>query len=174
MKLHSSRRTSLSSTLSIALAATALSLSIASLSHAQFYGDTSDEQRASMTTDKEMADALSKLNSACGSKVTAAIEWKAYASFADADRGGRTKDNLYTIANSLATPVVRDIASSCSDEIFKNNFAKKVKAISFRPTKGKISAAAPAYSFKIEGGTLVVNYNFQSADDSNLGFRKII
>lgn len=151
-----------------------VSLGAASISHADPYGETSDEQRASLSSDEKVAEYMAKMNAKCGTAITAAIEWKTYASITQADRGDRTADNVYGIAGGQAADVVGNLTSSCEDDLFKKNMAKKVKSIVFRPTKGKVSGQNPSHTFALSSGVLTVTYNFQSSNDSMMGYKKLI
>jgi hypothetical protein len=129
------------------------------------YGDNSSEQTATSEVDAKIAEEMTKLNAACGTAATAAVEWKSYASFVEADRDGRTTDNIYGIAADQTLPVLRMIADSCDNAIFKANVLRKLKSIKLVPTKGlEINAANPSHTYKLADGVFTVNYNFQTSN----------
>ncbi|MGB4811729.1 MAG: hypothetical protein WBP13_04510 [Methylophilaceae bacterium] len=131
------------------------------------YGVNSDEQKATATVEAQKSEALEALNKACGTKATATINWKAYASFSASDLDGRTMDNVYQIAEAQTLDVLREMAFGCtSDAFYKSNVTKKLKAISFTPVKGEVSVKNPSHTYKLSNGTLAVNYNFQTTNSS--------
>jgi hypothetical protein len=134
-----------------------------------YYGETSQEQNGAKSSEEKMADGLELLNKKCGSQATANIDWNAYGTFTEADRDGRTRDNIYLIAGTLVYDTLSIIAQRCeSDAIFKGNVAKKVKTIAFTPAKGKLGPKNPSHVYKLSGGVLAVKYNFQSMNQDNL------
>jgi hypothetical protein len=130
------------------------------------YGDNIAEQKTTQRVEDEMAEFVSKLNAACGTNIKASIDWKAYSTFGDADREGRTIVNLYEMAGSLTRTPLINLASGCKDsEIVKAAVVKKVKTITFTVTKGKVSLKVPSHTFKANNGVLAITYNFQNAND---------
>jgi hypothetical protein len=137
----------------------------ASVAAADPYGDNSSEQTATSEADAKIAEQMTLLNAACGTTATAAIEWKSYASFVEADRDGRTTDNIYGIAAEQTLPVLRMITDGCENAIFKANVLRKLKSIKLVPTKGlEINAANPSHTYKLADGVFTVNYNFQTSN----------
>jgi hypothetical protein len=133
------------------------------------YGDNTKEQKATQSVDQEMAAATEKLNAACSTQITAAIDWKAYATFTEADRAGRTMDNIYSIARSQTIFALRNITDGCKekDGLFKANVAKKLKRIVFTPSKAKeVNAKNPSHTFKLADGVFTVTYNFKMSNES--------
>jgi hypothetical protein len=133
------------------------------------YGDNTKEQKATQLVDQEMAEVTEKLNAACGTQITAAIDWKAYATFTEADRAGRTMDNIYGIARSQTMFTLRNITDGCKekDGLFKANVAKKLKRVVFTPSKAKeVNAKNPSHTFKLVDGVFTVTYNFQKTNES--------
>jgi hypothetical protein len=140
---------------------------LAGVTSAEPYGDNTNEQKATQAVEQELAEVTELMNSACGTNITTSIDWKAYASFTESDRAGRTMSNIYEISESQTMSIIRDIASGCSDAIFKANVVKKVKSIKFSPTKEKeVNAKIPSHKFKVANGVLSVSYNFQTSNDS--------
>lgn len=134
------------------------------------YGENTKEQKATQSVDQEMAEATEKLNAACGTQITAAIDWKAYATFTEADRAGRTMDNIYSIAKSQTIFALRNITDGCKgkDGLFKANVAKKLKSVVFTPSKAKeVNTKNPSHTFKLANGVFTVTYNFQKTNDSS-------
>jgi hypothetical protein len=143
-------------------------LTLAGNTFAEPYGENTLEQRASQRSDDKINDALEKLNATCGTKITAAINWKAYGSFTEAERAGRTTHNIYEIAGDQTAGSLYSIMEGCKDDtIFKANVVKKIKNITFTVTKEKeVSAKVPSHTFKIANGVLAITYNFQSSNDT--------
>lgn len=145
---------------------------IGSAAAIEAYGENSAEQTASSGVEATKDDEIERLNKACGTQASASINWKAYAAFSEADLDGRTRDNAYLIAGNQALDVLGYITSTCgSDALFKNNVAKKLKSITFTPTKGSVSVKNPSHTFQLNGGNLVVHYNFQTSDSSINNFK---
>lgn len=130
------------------------------------YGENSAEQNATSTVEAQKAEALEGLNKACGINATATINWKAYSSFSASDMDGRTKDNVYQIADAQTLDVLREIAFGCDNPLFKKNVMKKLKTVTFTPQKGEVSIEKPSHTYKLSNGTLAVNYNFQTTNSS--------
>lgn len=140
----------------------------------EVYGDNSAEQAAVSSVEASKQDMLVKLNKACGTQVAATIQWKSYAGFSKADLHDRTLDNVYQIVDSQALDVLHHITSGCeSDTFYKKNVAKKLKNIIFTPVKGEVSLKNPSHNYKLVNGTLNVNYNFETSNDSINEVRKI-
>lgn len=150
----------------IALAATSVAL-LGAMTMTEPYGSNTNEQRSTIEAEKELSETLAKLNSTCGTSITATINWKGYESFSAADRSGRTMQNIYEIASSQTMPSLRNLTDGCRDKLFKDNLTKKVKKIVFTPTKGEVSLAKPSHTFKIAQGTLTITYNFQTSNSSS-------
>jgi hypothetical protein len=129
------------------------------------YGDNIAEQKTTQRVEEEMAEFVSKLNAACGTNIKASIDWKAYSTFSEADREGRTIVNLYEMAGSLTRTPLVNLTDGCRDAIVKAAVVKKVKTITFTVTKGKVSLKAPSHTFKANNGVLAITYNFQNAND---------
>ncbi len=143
-------------------------LTLAGNTFAEPYGENTLEQRASQRSDDKINEALERLNVACGTKITATINWKTYGSFTEADRAGRTTHNIYEIAGDQTVSSLYNITDGCKDDkIFKANVVKKIKSITFTPTKEKeVSAKVPSHTFKVANGVLAITYNFQTSNDS--------
>ncbi len=140
---------------------------IAGVSIAAPYGDNIADQKATQRVNEQIAEYLERVNTACGTKITAVINWDAYSTFSEADREGRTFNNLLEMAGSQTYTTLVNLADGCKDSaIVKDAVVKKVKAITFTVTKGKVPAKSTSHTFKVTNGTLAVSYNFQNANDA--------
>jgi hypothetical protein len=138
------------------------------------YGENTKEQKATQNAEAKIAEATEKLNAACGTNITATIDWKAYASFSESDRAGRTMDNIYEMVDSQTSFALYSIMEGCKDKdgLFKANVAKKLKSVVFTPSKAKeVSAKIPSHTFKLVNGVFTVTYNFQTSNDSTSSVR---
>jgi hypothetical protein len=160
--------------INIIIAALTLLSSFGSAYADESIGDNSAEQTAVNTVETDKTEKLTRLNKACDTSATATINWKTYSAFSEADLGGRTLDNVYTIADNQALDVLDYITAGCeTDGTFKKNVSKKLKVVAFTPVKGEVSTKNPSHAYKLSNGTLSVNYNFQTSDSSINNVRKM-
>ena len=144
-----------------------LSLFFALNVHAEPYGENTAEQKAVIESETSLREAVDKLNSNCGTNVTASINWKAYAPIATLsarELDNRSVENIYSLAGSQIQSHIRFLAESCDDSLFKSNIAKKLKSIVAMPRSGEVNAKNPSHIFKLANGVMSINYHFSTSN----------
>jgi hypothetical protein len=134
---------------------------------AEPYGENTAEQKAVLESEAAIREVVDKLNSNCGTNVTASINWKAYApitALSAKELDNRTLDNIYGIAGSQIQSHIRDLAAACDDNLFKGNIAKKLKTIVATPRSGAVNAQNPSHTFKVANGVMSINYHFSTSN----------
>jgi hypothetical protein len=134
---------------------------------AEPYGENTVEQKAVLESETALREAVDKLNTNCGTKVTFSINWKAYApisALSAKELDNRTLDNIYSIAGSQIQSHVRNMADACDDNLFKGNIAKKLKSIVATPRSGVVNAQNPSHTFKVANGVLSISYHFSTSN----------
>ncbi len=142
---------------------------------AEPYGENTAEQKAVLESEAALREAVDKLNSNCGTNVTASINWKAYApitALSAKELDNRTLDNIYGIAGSQIQSHIRYLADACDDSLFKGNIAKKLKTIVATPRSGLVNAQNPSHTFKVASGVMSISYHFSTSNtDSDVSKR---
>jgi hypothetical protein len=142
---------------------------------AEPYGENTAEQKAVLESEAALQEQVNKLNSNCGTNVTASINWKAYApisALSAKELDNRTLDNIYGMAGSQILPHIRYLADACNDNLFKGNIAKKLKTIVATPRSGAVDAKNPSHTFKVANGVMSINYHYSTSNtDSDISKR---
>jgi hypothetical protein len=139
----------------------------ATSAQAEPYGENTAEQKAVLESEAALREAVDKLNSSCGTNVTASIVWKAYAptsTLSAKELDNRSLENIYNIAGSQIQSHVRYLADACDDNLFKGNIAKKLKTIVATPRSGAVNAQNPSHIFKVANGVMSINYHFSTSN----------
>ena len=134
---------------------------------AEPYGENTAEQKAVLESEAALREAVEKLNSNCGTNVTANINWKAYApitTLSAKELDNRTLENIYGIAGSQIQSHIRNLADACDDSLFKGNIAKKLKTIVATPRSGLVNAQNPSHTFKVANGVMSISYHFSTSN----------
>jgi hypothetical protein len=135
--------------------------------HAEPYGENTAEQKAVLESEAALREAVDKLNSNCGTNVTASIVWKAYApisTLSAKELDNRSLENIYSIAGSQIQGHVRYLADACDDSLFKGNIAKKLKSIVATPRSGTVDAKNPSHTVKVANGVMSITYHFSTSN----------
>jgi hypothetical protein len=144
-----------------------LGIFFAANAQAQPFGENTAEQKAVLESEAALREAVDKLNSNCGTNVTASINWKAYApitTLSAKELDNRTVDNIYSIAGSQIQSHIRYLADACDDSLFKGNIAKKLKTIVATPRSGQVNAQNPSHTFKVANGVMSINYHYSTTN----------
>lgn len=139
----------------------------AASAQAEPYGENTVEQKAVLESEAVIREAIDKLNSNCGTNITASIVWKAYApisALSAKELDNRTLENIYGIAGSQIQSHIRNLADGCDDSLFKGNLAKKLKTIVATPRSGIVNAQSPSHTFKVVNGVMSINYHFSMSN----------
>lgn len=134
---------------------------------AEPYGENTAEQKAVLESEAALREAVDKLNSNCGTNVTASINWKAYApitTLSAKELDNRTLENIYGIAGSQIQSHIRNLADACDDNLFKGNIARKLKTIVATPRSGMVDAKNPSHTFKVANGVMSISYHFSTSN----------
>ena len=137
---------------------------------AEPYGENTAEQKAVLESETALREAVDKLNSNCGTNVTASINWKAYAPIVTLpakELDNRSVDNIYSIAGSQIQSHIRYLADACDDGLFKSNIAKKLKTIVATPRSGAVNAQNPSHTFKVANGVMSITYHFSTSNTTS-------
>ncbi len=79
------------------------------------------ETKAKASSDQKIAAAIAQVNTACGSKITATIDWSKYDSL---DYGSTPKESAYKWAGGYSSIALKALVSLCSDAAYKAEVAK--------------------------------------------------